>query len=370
MKAWPVLAIAFIEALLLFAHWLIFRTVVLFFRGSLNPSSTLVARDALFVLSLSFVVAALLGFRFSNLPVRLFYLIAAIWLGLFDFFFLASCLCWVLSFALHAAGLPPHRALIAGILYSLAVLTGLYGILNARSIRIRRIPIRLPNLPAAWRGRTALLFSDMHLGHINRLGFLRRIISAATQLNPDIIFIPGDVFDGMPVDADRMAAPFRELTPPLGIYFSTGNHDEFGDPAHYIAALTRAGVRVLSNEKVTIDGLQILGVPYHDSTYPIRIKAALEALRLAEDQPSILLSHVPSRLPTVEQAGVSLQLSGHTHGGQLFPFTVIVHRVFGKFTYGLQRFGALQIYTTSGAGTWGPPMRVGTRPEMVLLTFE
>lgn len=370
MKAWPVLAIAFLEAVLLFAHWLIFRTVVLFFKGDLSPTATLILRDALFALALSFVVAALLGFRFSSLPVRWFYLIAATWLGLFDFFFLASCLCWILSFALRMLGLPAHRELIAAVFYSLAVLTGIYGILNARSIRIRRVPIHLPNLPAAWRGRTALLFSDLHLGHINRLGFIRRVTSTAANLNPDIILIPGDVFDGMPVDADRMAAPFKDLAPPFGIFFSSGNHDEFGDPAHYRAALTQAGVRVLSNEKITIDGLQILGVPYHDSTYPARIKAALGALHLAEDQPSILLSHVPNRLPIAEQAGVSLQLSGHTHGGQVFPFTVIVRRVFGKFTYGLQRFGRLQVYTTSGAGTWGPPMRVGTRPEMVLFTFE
>jgi hypothetical protein len=93
-------------------------------------------------------------------------------------------------------------------------------------------------------------------------------------------------------------------------------------------------------------------------------------LELVEGEASILLSHVPSRLPIAEQAGVSLQLSGHTHGGQVFPFTWFTRRAFGKFTYGLQQFGALQVYTSSGAGTWGPPMRVGTHPEIVLLRFE
>ena len=84
----------------------------------------------------------------------------------------------------------------------------------------------------------------------------------------------------------------------------------------------------------------------------------------------ILLNHVPNRLPIVEEAGVSLQLSGHTHGGQLFPFTWLIRRIFGKFTHGLHSFGGLQVLTSYGAGTWGPPMRVGTRPELVLLTFE
>ena len=129
-------------------------------------------------------------------------------------------------------------------------------------------------------------------------------------------------------------------------------------------------MRVLNNEKVTVDGLQIAGVPFGDSHSPIRLRATLEGLRLSPDEASILLNHMPSRLPIVERAGVSLQLSGHTHGGQLFPFTWLTRRVFGKFTHGLHRFGELQVYTSTGAGTWGPPMRVGTHPEIVLLEFE
>jgi predicted MPP superfamily phosphohydrolase len=371
LKAWPVLGIVFIEAILFFAHWFIYRTLVVFFAGYLGTSATLALRDALFMLAFSFIIAALLGFRFSNAPVRLLYVISAVWLGLLNYFFLAACLCWLVDLGLRLVAFPPHKPLIAGILFSLAILTGIYGILNARRIRIRRIPIQLPNLPESWRGRTALLFSDLHLGNINSLRFIRRIASMAASLNPDIILIPGDLFDGTPVDPDLLAVPLAELSPPFGIFYSTGNHDEFGGAAQYAAALTRAGIRVLANEKVSVDGLQILGIPYHDSTYPIRIRATLEALRPSESgQASILLSHVPNRLPIVEQAGVSLQLSGHTHGGQISPFTWFVRRVFGKFTYGLNRFGALQVYTSSGAGTWGPPMRVGTHPEIVLLQFE
>ncbi len=121
---------------------------------------------------------------------------------------------------------------------------------------------------------------------------------------------------------------------------------------------------------VTIDGLQIAGVSYSDSGSPIRLRAILESLHLDPGRASILLNHVPSRLSIVEQAGISLQISGHTHSGQLFPFTFFTRRAFGNFTYGLHRFGKLQVYTSSGAGSWGPPMRVGTRPEVVLFTFE
>ena len=100
------------------------------------------------------------------------------------------------------------------------------------------------------------------------------------------------------------------------------------------------------------------------------MKALLDGLHLDHTEPCILLNHAPIRLPIVEQAGISLQLSGHTHGGQFLPFTWITRSVFGRFTSGLNRFGALQVFTSTGAGTWGPPMRVGTRPEIVLLEFQ
>ncbi len=217
--------------------------------------------------------------------------------------------------------------------------------------------------------------SDLHLGPINGVRFCQRLITMASQLRPDAVFIPGDLFDGTKGDLDRLLTPFQTLKPPLGVFFSTGNHEEFTSPKPYIEAIRRAGIRVLANEQVTVDGLRIAGVFYHDSSSPLHMKAALSGMHEAGPesggvQPAILLNHAPARLPIVEQAGFSLQLSGHTHGGQFLPFTWITRRVYGRFTSGLHNFGSLQVYTSTGAGTWGPPMRVGTRPEIVLLEFE
>jgi predicted MPP superfamily phosphohydrolase len=372
LKAWPVLAIAIVEAILFLAHWFIYHTTIVFFAGNLGPAAILRLRYSLFVLAFSFIVAALLSFRFSGPLINVFYKIAAVWLGFLNYFFLAACLSWLAWFACLASGMHQGqlRLCIAAFLFILALFTGLYGILNAQWIRIRPVPIQLSYLPSSWHGRTALVFSDLHLGNVNGLAFSRRIAKLAVCLNPDIVFIPGDLFDGTKCDPDRLAAPFKQLAPPFGVFFATGNHDEFGGAAQYTSAITRAGIRVLANETVVVDGLQIIGIPYHDTTFPIRVKATLDALRVDKGQPSILLNHAPIRLPIVEQAGVSLQLSGHTHGGQLFPYTWLTRRIFGKFTHGLQNFGALRVYTSYGAGTWGPPMRVGTSPEIVLLTFE
>jgi predicted MPP superfamily phosphohydrolase len=360
-----------IQALLLLAHWFIFHTWIAFW-GSSSAEATLALKGALFALALSFVVAALLSFRFANPLVIFIYRIAAAWLGFMTMFLVASFACWAAWYGVQLAGTATPdrlRAPIAAILFFAAILAGIYGIFNALWVRVRRLTVVLPGLPAAWKGRTALVLSDLHLGHINRIRFCRKIVARAMALKPDIVLMPGDLFDGGKIEAARMAAPLKELKPAFGKYFSTGNHDEFGNVADYTEVLRGVGFRVLDNEKAVVDGLHILGVPYHDSNYPIRMNAALEAMRIPKGEASILLSHVPNRLPIVEQAGVSLQLSGHTHGGQIFPFTWVVRRAFGKYTYGLHRFGELQVYTSYGAGTWGPPMRVGTRSEMVLLTF-
>ena len=369
MRAWPVLAITIIQSLLILAQWFICRTWIAFWFPQSSAFDTGLY-TAIFLLTFSFVFSAMLGFRYSNLLVALFYKFAAAWLGFLNYFFLAAVLCRLIALGYRLVSIPAPRPLIAGTLFGVAVLTGIYGLINAQWIRIRRVPIHLENIPASWQGRTAVLFSDLHLGNINALTFSRRIVRLANSLHPDIVFISGDFFDGVKTDCLRMAAPYRELSAPLGVYFATGNHDEYGDLAHYLEALAHAGIRILNNEKAIVDGLAILGVTYHESTQILQMRATLERLHPNPAAPAILLNHVPNRLPIVEQAGISLQLSGHTHAGQCFPFTWFTRRAFGKFTYGLQRFGALQVYTSCGAGTWGPPMRVGTRPEIVLLQFE
>ena len=373
MKAWPVVGIAIIQFILLFANWFLLSTWI-DFHGNSGPSALFTLRAVLLALAVSFVAASLLSFYSANAAVKVLYRIAAVWMGFLNFLFWGACLCWLAWGALMITRLDPHtarhRPLLAWLFLDLAVAVGLYGLVNARRVRIRRVPVTLANLPEAWRGRTAMLVSDLHLGHVRGLSFSRRIVALAASLRPDILLIAGDVFDGTKIDAARAVAPFKGLSPPFGIYFATGNHDEFGDTRGFLLALSAAGIRILTNEKAIVDGLQIVGVPYHDSTLPMRFRGSLEALRIDRSQASILISHVPNRLPIAEEAGIGLQVSGHTHGGQFIPFTWLTQRVFGKFTYGLHSFGAMQVYTSYGAGTWGPPMRVGTRPEVVLLELK
>ena len=378
MKAWPVVAILVIQAILLLGHWFVYSTFIAFKPG-LAPATAADLRVILLVLAFSFVIASLLSFRFSNPVVRVIYWAAAVWLGFANFYFWGSIVIRLAWLAVKFSHLAPNpealRAPLAGIVYLIAALTGIYGLINARIIRIQRVPVQIPNLPSSWRGRRAVLMSDLHLGPINGVRFCRRLVTLASQLQPDVVFIPGDLFDGTKGDLDQLLAPFHALKPPLGVFFSTGNHEQFTSPKLYIEAIRRAGIRVLANEHAMVDGLRIAGVLYHDSSSPLHMKAALSSMGPAGPEsggvhPAILLNHAPVRLPIVEQAGFSLQLSGHTHGGQFLPFTWITRRVYGRFTSGLHSFGSLEVYTSTGAGTWGPPMRVGTRPEIVLLEFS
>ena len=322
------------------------------------------------LLSLSFVVASLLAFRYYNMFVRVFYTLAAAWLGILNFCFFASFVCWFLYAVARLSGLHWEQREIATVLFAAAVIAGLAGIANACWTRVKHVRVRLPNLPEVWRGRTAAFVSDMHLGPVWGYRFSKRIVTMLNRFKPDVVLMTGDVYDGTAADVQLFAKPFADFSASLGAYFVTGNHEEFSNRTKYLEALRESGVRVLEGEKVTLAGLQIVGVPYHDLATPERFGASLTHAELQRGVASILLAHAPNRLWEAEAAGISLQLCGHTHGGQFFPWTKVVSRIYGKFAYGLQQLGTMTVYTTCGVGTWGPPLRLGTNPEVVLIHFE
>jgi len=321
-------------------------------------------------LSVSFLAATLLAFRYSNPAVRTLYRIAAVWLGIVSFLFLAACGSWLVFGLARIAGVNLNFHLIVEVVYAGAVLSGLTGVLNAGWTRIRRITVRLENLPEAWRGRKAALISDLHLGHVRNGGFLRRIVASVMRENPDTVFLAGDLYDGTAIDAAKAAEPLRALRAPQGTYFVAGNHEQFGDDSRYLQAVSNAGVRVLHNEKVEADQLQIVGVPYNHATQDEHLRSVLRKIGVDRNRASILLTHAPDRPHIAEREGISLQVSGHTHVGQFFPWTWMAKRIYRQFVYGLSRIGKMLIYTSSGAGTWGPPLRLGSSPEIVLFQFE
>src|SRR6266404_227119 len=360
--------IAVVQLVLFFGHYLLYETWTFSTAG--NGTGSFWIKAVLGLLSVSFVAASLLAFRYTNAAVRAFYKAAAIWLGLLSFLFTAAVLSWIVFGLARLSGLDVNFHRVVEVLFGAAAIAGLYGVFNASWTRVTRITVRLANLPDAWRGRKAALISDLHLGPVRNGSFLRRMVAKILREEPDAIFIAGDLYDGTAIDAGRAAEPLSALVAPHGVYFVAGNHEQFGDDSKYLRAIAAAGVRVLSNEKVEVDGLQIIGVPYRNATQDRHLASALHDIHLDRDRASILLVHAPDHPEIAEAAGISLQLSGHTHLGQFLPWSWMARRIYRQLVYGLSEIGKMQVFTSSGAGTWGPPLRLGSNPEIVVLAFE
>lgn len=364
-----VIFILVIQAVLLWGHFFAYQTIAGFFHLSARSSNNLFW--VMFMLSFSFLAASLFTYRFYGSLGRAFYQAAAIWLGTFYWLFWA---CLISAFVYLSGEI---LYIDTGILESLgrllimlAIPVSLYGLYNTRQTKIKKIDVKLNNLPSAWQGRRAVMLADTHLGNFRNLKFIKKIVRLINAQNPEIVFISGDYYDGPPADLTNLALPLKDVKAPLGIYFCPGNHEEFGDPSPFFQALKAADVKVLNNELLNIDGVQIMGISFSSGARPESQAKIMSRLNIKKGMPGILLKHEPSHIQVAENFGIALQLSGHTHLGQVFPLNFLTQKIYGRFRYGLQKLNQTQVYTTAGAGTWGPPQRVGNHPEIVVITFK
>jgi predicted MPP superfamily phosphohydrolase len=210
------------------------------------------------------------------------------------------------------------------------------------------------------------------MGQILGPQFLTNVVNKINALTPDMVFIGGDLFDGTGApDIRALIAPLANIKAPQGTYFITGNHEEFGGSNDtFISAVRAIGIKTLIDQMVVVDGLQLVGVDYMNASQREKFQEILERLSLDTKKPSLLLKHEPRDLDIAEGAGISFQISGHTHRAQMWPFRYITQRLYKGYDYGLKPYGKMQVYTSSGVGTWGPPLRVGTVSEIVFIKFK
>lgn len=351
-------------------HWFVWKTAV-FFLDIHNSVLSFKILLGMLLLGVSFLPATLIAFRYYNVFTRGFYIAASLWEGLFIYLLAASALLWILYGAIHPFTPFPGKT-AALILFSSALVVCVYGLWNASRIRVTEITAALPNLPSEWSGKIAVWVSDTHFDQVRAEASAKKVSALITGLHPDIVFIGGDFFDGSATNYDAIAGYFNTFNAPMGTFFITGNHEEFSGNDNnnkYINAIKNAGIKILNNEKTDVKGVQLAGVDYENSRDPEQFKKILEGMKLSGESPSILLKHAPDGLEQSAAAGISLQLSGHTHKGQVFPGVLFTNAIFGKYDYGLNAYKNMLVYTSSGAGTFGPPMRVGTIAEIVRITF-
>lgn len=241
---------------------------------------------------------------------------------------------------------------------------------------VRRVEVWLERLPKAFDGFTIGQINDVHLGATLGPEFMEGVVSALESFKPDLVAIVGDLVDGSVAELSPAAAPLARLKPAHGTFFVTGNHEYYSGVSDWLAHLPTLGIRPLRNEHLAIekDGASFVLAGTDDlqgSRFGEGHGHDLERALAGRDgsKAVVLLSHQPKSFPEAAAQGVDLQLSGHTHGGQFFPWGVFVKLQQG-FLAGLDRIGAAQLYTSPGTGYWGPPMRLGTRSEVTQLVLR
>jgi predicted MPP superfamily phosphohydrolase len=235
-----------------------------------------------------------------------------------------------------------------------------------------RVRVPLAKLPAAADGYMIVQLTDVHIGPTLGARFAGDVVAKVNALAPDLIVLTGDLVDGRVAELAPEVEPLRGLRARDGVYAVTGNHEYYWNAAAWIAHFGSFGFRYLRNEHVTIrSAFELAGVDDttsrafasdHGEDIPRALAGRDPAL------PVVLLAHHPNAIRRAVVAGVDLQLSGHTHGGQLLPLGWLA-RLFEPHVAGLARFGATWLYVSEGTGFWGPPLRVGTSCEITALTL-
>ncbi len=254
----------------------------------------------------------------------------------------------------------------------LGLLMSFFGFFNARrTAAVVRVDVPITGLPAALHGFSIAQISDIHIGPTIKRGYLQAIVNVVNKLGVDMVAVTGDLVDGTVADLAPHVAPLAGLSSTHGTYFVTGNHEYYSGVHAWIVELERLGLRVLMNEHVVLaHGLVLAGVAdwsagYFDSSHRSDPHAALAGAP-ADSPVKLLLAHQPRSAVEAQKAGFDLQLSGHTHGGQFWPWNFFV-RFQQPFTAGLNRLASLWVYTSRGTGYWGPPKRFGAPSEITRL---
>ncbi|WP_437810855.1 metallophosphoesterase [Sorangium sp. So ce1078] len=266
---------------------------------------------------------------------------------------------------------------IAGTAGALALGFGFAGAASALGeVAVRPVRVRLRRLPTAMSGFRVVQLTDLHIGPTIGRAWLERVVARVNALKPDLIAITGDLVDGSVEELREHTAPLADLRARHGVFFVTGNHEYYSGVEAWIEELGRLGVKVLRNEHVSIGdadhSFDLAGVDDWSSRGMGRDHGPDLSRALAGRDPSrelVLLAHQPKQILEAAERGVGLQLSGHTHGGQIFPWGLFV-RLDQPYVAGLSSHGESQIYVSRGTGYWGPPMRVGAPSEISLIELE
>jgi uncharacterized protein len=311
----------------------------------------------LIIAVISYPLSAMIERVVSNTATRIFYTGASAWMGV-SFYLLTFIIIYSLISLLFK--IPSE---IAGII--IVTVTGIlsiYSLINSLYLNINEIEIPLNHLKNDMK---VVQLSDIHIGSIRNSSYIEKIVEKTNKIDPEIVFITGDMVDGSARLHTNTFNAINKLKAP--VFFITGNHETYEGLDEVFRVLRNTNMKVLRDEMVECKDIQIIGVEY--SFEPNHMANVLGKLNINIEKPSIILYHLPRELKTVAKAGIGLQLSGHTHAGQMFPFNYLVRLMF-RYMHGIYKYDGTYLHVSPGTGTWGPPMRLGSRCEITVINLK
>ncbi len=288
---------------------------------------------------------------------KVFHIASTFWLGLM-FMFAFTLIGWdVVRFFFHVP-----REIAGPTIVAIALGAVIYGLMNARFLRVREVVIPTDKLEGEVR---VAHLSDIHIGSFYSPRFLQKVVDRTNSLDPDMVVITGDLADGAHPYSGETFRPLDDLRAP--VYYVTGNHEHYAGLQSVLGSLEETRVVRLVNSMVEDQGLQVIGVDYWAGGD--EVATAIDANGPDPDRFSLLLYHVPRELEAVRERNIDLMLAGHTHAGQFFPFTLMTKLIWKKGR-GLFDLSGTRLFVSHGIGTWGPPIRIGTSSMIGLLRIQ
>jgi len=381
-------------------HFMIFLGIVLsiyfavnsyiYVRGlqafAITPSWRIIYKILFWVIAFSFIIGEILEHTSSSVLGEWVYRVGAFWTAFMLYLFIAVVLIDLVRIIDKLFPVIPQfikqdpvkYKFVTGIVTFAAVsLIVLSGHINTLRTRVHQVPVHIRKTALSNPGMKILMASDIHLGALIGDRREHRLVQIIKKQKPDLVLLCGDLVDGdiAPVLRKNLGRHLQEINPPMGMYAIPGNHEYIGGISKTIPYLESINIKILRDEIVSLpNGVQLIGRDDRDSYRPgFRGRKSLSQLTSQVDlsRPVIVMNHQPYNLDEAVKAGVDLQLSGHTHHGQMWPLNYITSAIFEK-SRGYLRKNQTHFYVSSGFGTWGPPVRIGTAPEVVVfnVTFN
>lgn len=329
------------------------------------------------LLASSFLVGMFMERMFPSVFNEILYKIGTCWLAFLLYFIISLILIDIVRIANHFFHFTPvlsqpYKNMIGLVVVGIISLVIVVGHINAKRIHIKHIPISIAKKVDGKKHISILMASDLHLGAIIGKSWEKKFVNIVKKEKPDLVLLCGDIIDGeiSPVIRNQLGKHMKELYAPLGVYAITGNHEYIGNIDKSLSYLQSININVLQDTVLTLaNGIQLVGRKdlqskhlENDSTIQ-----SLETLLTDIDgsKPIIVMKHQPYQLDETVEAQVDLHLSGHTHHGQLFPINLITNALF-ELSYGYKQKGNTHFYVSSGFGTWGPSVRIGSHGEVLV----